>query len=570
MKKIIRVNLSDSTVSEEPVPDDLAFFGGRGIIARILTQEVNPECDPLGADNKLIICPGMMADTTAPCSGRVSIGGKSPLTGTIKEANAGGMAAKKLAALEIHAVIFEGIPSETDSWKVLVLDDAGCRLEEAGPFQGMDNYELVRRLQEDYGDDIATISIGRAGERLYANATVQMSDPEGRPARAAARGGLGALMGSKKIKAVVVSSQQKVAAPYHDKKAFMENSKSYSKAVMENPVSGQAMPALGTAVLVNATNAQGFLPTHNFQKGRFDGAEAISGEKIAELQAERDGVMTHKCSPGCVIQCSNVYNGPDRQYLTSGFEYETIGLLGANCGIDDIDMVAKMDRMCDDLGIDTMETGTTIGVCMEGGKIEFGDADGALSLVQEMADGTEFGCLMGKGTQALGEHLGVKRIPVVKGQSLAAYDPRGLKGTGVTYATSPMGADHTAGNSLGDPSVDPAKKEGQVALSTQLQVGMCLFDNLGMCIFSGFCLAEPANLQTLVNMVAARFGGQWDVDRLMGIAVQTLSMEKAFNKKAGFTAKDDKLPDFFYVETLDSVETVFDLTDDDLKNAIPF
>ena len=570
MNKLLRINMDQKKAVFENVPESMCLFGGRGTVAVILSHEVDPTCDALGPDNKLIICPGMMADTSAPCSGRISIGGKSPLTGTIKEANAGGMAAKKLAALDIYAIVVEGKPSSDNDWSLLILDDSGAKLLSASKYMGMNNYELVAQLRNDFDEDIATISIGQAGERGYLNSTVQISDPEGRPARAAARGGLGAVMGSKGIKAVVVSTSQKLKAPYQDKEAFRTNSKAYSKAIMDNPISGQGLPALGTAVLVNATNAQGFLPTNNFSKGRFEQAEALSGEHIAQIQGNRKGKMTHRCSPGCIIQCSSVYNGPDSKYITSGFEYETIGLMGANCGIDDIDTVALMDQMCDDLGIDTMETGVSIGVCMEAGKLKFGDAKGAVALVQEMKDETEFGKILGQGTLAVGTHLGVKRIPVVKGQALAAYDPRGLKGTGVTYATSPMGADHTAGNSLGDPSVEPSKKEGQVGLSTQLQVGMCLFDNLGMCIFSGFCLADPANLQHLVNMVAARFGGQWDVDRLMGIAVQTIAMEKAFNKKAGFTPKDDKLPDFFYIETLDSVDTVFDITEEELKEAIPF
>ncbi len=570
MEKILRINMNKKSAQFESVPEPMVLFGGRGTVAAILSNEVDPTCDALGPDNKLIICPGMMTDTSAPCSGRISIGGKSPLTGTIKEANAGGMAAKKLAALNIYAIVVEGLPSKDEKCSLLMLDDSGAKLVSASKYMGMDNYDLVAQLRTDFGDNIATISIGQAGERGYLNSTVQMSDPEGRPARAAARGGLGALMGSKGIKAVVISTTQKLNASYQDKEAFRTNSKAYSKAIMDNPISGQGLPALGTAVLVNATNAQGCLPTNNFQEGRFEQAEAISGEHIAALQGDRKGKMTHRCSPGCVIQCSSEYNGPDGKYLTSGFEYETIGLMGANCGIDDIDSVALMDQMCDDLGIDTMETGVSIGVCMEAGKLNFGDAKGAIALVQEMKDGTEFGKILGQGTLAVGTHLGVKRIPVVKGQALAAYDPRGLKGTGVTYATSPMGADHTAGNALGDPSVEPTKKEGQVALSTQLQVGMCLFDNLGMCIFSGFCLAAPENLQLLVNMVAAKFGGEWDVDRLMGISVQTIAMEKAFNKKAGFTAKDDKLPDFFYVETLDSVDTVFDITSEELEQAIPF
>lgn len=562
--------MTEKSAEFEEVPDSMLLFGGRGTVAAILSNELDPTCEPLGPDNKLILCPGMMGDTAAPCSGRLSIGGKSPLTGTVKEANAGGTAAKKLAALDIYSMVVEGRPGGEEKWYLLMLDDDGPRLVSAFKYKGMNNYELVENLQKDFGGDIATISIGQAGEQGYLNSTIQMSDPEGRPARAAARGGLGALMASKGLKAVVISTARKPKALYNDREAFLKNSKAFSKAILDNPISGQALPALGTAVLVNATNAQGFLPTRNFREGNFESAEAISGERIAQLQEERKGNMTHRCSPGCVIRCSNVYHDRNQNYLTSGFEYETIGLMGANCGISDIDTVALLDRMCDDFGIDTMETGVSIGVCMEAGRIEFGDARGAVSLVREMIEGTDFGKVLGNGAKATGAYLGVKRIPVVKGQAMAAYDPRGLKGTGVTYATSPMGADHTAGNAFGDPSVDPAGKAGQVALSTRLQVGMCLFDNLGMCIFSGFCLADPDNLQLLVNMVAAKFGGDWDGDKLMGIAVRTIAMEKAFNKKAGFTEEDDKLPDFFYEETLESVDTVFDITADELKEAIPF
>ncbi len=313
---------------------------------------------------------------------------------------------------------------------------------------------------------------------------------------------------------------------------------------MAHPFSGQGLPALGTALLINVTNGLGILPTHNFSRGSFEHAEDISGERIAELQAERGGKMSHICHSGCVIRCSQVYNDKDGNYLTSGFEYETIGLFGSNCGIRDIDVIARLDRLCDDLGVDTMDTGCAIGVCMEAGLIEFGDAEGAWRLAQEMVEGRELGRVLGNGTEATGRHLGVKRIPTVKGQSLAAYDPRGLKGTGITYATSPMGADHTAGNSIGTP-VDGTSKDGQVELSRNLQIAMTLFDALGLCIFSGICCEDPAVLGHLVDMAAAKFGGDWDLNRLMGLGVQSLILEKQFNKAAGFTSKDDRLPEFF-------------------------
>ena len=569
MKKILRINMGDESMDFQDVPERYAPTGGRGLIAKVLMEEVDPACAPLGPQNKLIFCPGLFGDTAAPCSGRLSVGAKSPLTGGIKEANAGGTFATQLVNLGLKAVIIEGKP-DGDDWFLLSINDQGVEFLSAKKYLGLNNYQLVENLHNDFGNDYAIASVGCAGERGYRNSTIQITDPEGRPSRAAARGGLGSVMGSKRIKAILVKNIKAPSYQYADTAQFREANKAYTQGILQNPISGQAMPALGTAVLVGMINGMGILPTRNFSSGRFDQAEQISGEHIAELQAQRGGTMKHACHKGCVIHCSNVINDADGNYLTSGFEYETIGLIGANCEIGDIDAIAKIDHMCDDLGVDTMDAGCTLGVCMEAGKIEFGDAKGAIALMQEMYDGTEFGRILGDGTETAGKHLNVKRIPTVKGQALAAYDPRGLKGLGVTYATSPMGADHTAGNSLGNPTVNALMKDGQVELSTNLQVAMTLFDILGMCVFAGFCLEVPENMGHLINMAAGKFGGEWDVNRLMGLGVQSLALEKAFNKLAGFTAKDDRLPDFFYTEKLDSTDTVFDVSDEELAGAIPF
>jgi aldehyde:ferredoxin oxidoreductase len=565
----LRVNANTKTVIYENASKDYELFGGRALIAKLLNEEVDPKCDPLGPDNKLIICPGLLTGTSAPCSGRLSVGAKSPLTGGIKEANAGGTAAQLMAKLDLKAIIIEDQPNSND-WYLLKLSKDNAELISADEYIGMNNYALAEKLQEAYGKKIGIISIGGAGERGYKNSTLQVTDPEGRPARAAARGGLGSVMASKRIKAIVLDVSGPSNTEYADKDRFTSAAKSYSKGIMDNPVSGQGLPALGTAVLVNVVNAMGALSTNNFSQGTFEHAEMISGEYLAEMQGPRGGKQNHKCHPGCVIGCSNIIHDEKGEYLTSGFEYETIGLCGSNCGISSLDTIAKMDRMCDDFGLDTMETGCTIGVCMESGKIAFGDEQGALNLIQEMIDGTELGKILGNGTDAAGKYLGVKRIPTVKGQAIAAYDPRALKGTGVTYATSPMGGDHTAGNSLGNPTVDPCKKEGQVDLSTNLQVGMATFDALGMCIFSGFCTADPANVGYLIEMLAAKFGHTWDADKVFGLGVQTIALEKAFNRAAGFTMDDDMLPEFFYLEPLSPKESVFDIGKEELSKAIPF
>jgi len=569
MKHLLRINMSNQTSLSETVDQKLALFGGRSLIAQILNQEVDARVDPLGPENKLIICPGLFVDTAAPCSGRISGGGKSPLTKTIKEANAGGTMAKRMAALDLHALVLEDQP-QPDAWFVLVIGASGVEFLPAQPYLGMNNYQLGDELRKNLGSEISIASIGLAGERGYLNASIQFTDPEGHPTRAAARGGLGALMGSKGVKAIVFKEVATAAWAYADKPRFVAANKAYGAAVLAHPFSGQGLPALGTALLVNVTNAMGILPTHNFSRGRWEHAEETSGERIAELQAERGGKMTHSCQPGCIIRCSQIYNDKGGKYLTSGFEYETIGLFGANCGLRDIDVIARLDRLCDDLGIDTMDAACALGVCMEAGLIEFGDAAGALRLAQEMVDGTELGRILGNGTEAAGRHLGVKRIPTVKGQSLAAYDPRGLKGTGVTYATSPMGADHTAGCTVGDQSLDGKRKDGQVELSRNLQIMMTVFDSLGMCIFSGFCCEDPKVLGQLVDMAAAKFGGDWDVNRLMGLGVQTLILEKQFNKAAGFTEKDDRLPEFMYTEILETAKTSFDLSDAELAQTLEF
>lgn len=567
--KILRVDMRKKAVQYQDVPEEYRFFGGRGLIARIMNDEVDPMCHPLGPHNKLIFCPGLLTGTTAPCSGRLSAGGKSPLTGTIKEANAGGVCAQQMAKLGLKAIIIEKALGP-EEWFILKINKDGAELIPAREYAGLNNYALVDALRTKYGKQIGVISIGTAGERGYRNSSIQVTDTQGRPCRAAARGGLGSVMGSKGLKAVVLDVGGPTPAEYADKEQFQQASRGYTQGIKANPLSGQALPALGTAVLVNIVNGMGALPTRNYQSGQFAEAEKISGEHLAGLQQGRGGSNGHPCHPGCVIGCSNIYHDEKGQYLTAGLEYETLGMNGSNCGIGDLDTIARIDRMCDDLGLDTMETGATLAVCMEAGLIQFGDAKGALELLQEMAEGTSLGLTLGQGTEYAGKKFNVKRIPTVKGQALAAYDPRSLKGTGVTYATSPMGADHTAGNSIGNPTVDPYKKEGQVGLSTTLQVGMATFDCLGMCIFSGFCTDDPANVGHLLAMMSGKFGGQWDVNGLFGLGVQTLSLEKSFNQKAGFTGEDNKLPAFMAVEPLPPHNTVFDLGAEELAQAIPF
>jgi len=548
---------------------DLELYGGRGLIDKILTDEVDPACDALGPGNKLVICVGLLNGTAAPASGRISVGCKSPLTGGIKEANAGGTAGAAFARLGLKAIIVENAPTG-NGWYVLKVSKDGAELLPGNKYAGLGTYATVAKLMEDFGNKISVIAIGPAGERGYRIASVQVTDPNGRPSRAAGRGGVGAVMGSKRIKAVVLDTEgTKLDIAYADKDKFMAANRKFVEGIKKHPISGGAYPAMGTSAGVMGVNGFGALPTKNFSDGRFDKAENISGEMLAKNCKERGGQTGHACQPGCIIHCSNVYHGPDGEYLTSGLEYETIGLVGSNCLISNLDTIAKIDRMCDDIGVDTMDMGAAIALVMESGKIAWGDDEAAIKLVQEVADGTEFGRILGNGTLAVGKYLGVKRIPVAKGQALAAYDPRSLKGTGVTYFTTPQGADHTCGNSLGTVGeIDPYSKAGQVELSTRLQVAFCMIDCTGLCLFNSFCTTDEQYLQALVDMFAGKFGGEWNVDRLMGLGVVAIEMEKKFNESAGVPKID--VADFFRTEAIPATGAVFDLTDEELNMAIPF
>jgi len=568
MRPFLRVNMADMSVKDMAVPANYEGLGGRGLIAKILNEEIDAKCDPIGEGNKLIFCTGLLAGTPVTTAQRLSVGGKSPLTNTVKEANAGGTVGLLMAKLGLKAIVVEGKPK--DGLWLLHITAEGAKLVAADEYAGLNNYELFEKLQGKYGSKAGIAGIGSAGERLYNIASVQVSSIAGHPTRAAARGGMGAVMGSKGLKAIVVDAGGTVQVQYADRAKFVENNKTLISGVQGNALSGSAMPALGTAVLVNVTNAIGALATNNFSVGQFAGAEKISGEFITDQQTKRGGRGRHGCQPGCLIKCSLDHIDENGEFITSGLEFETLALMGSNLGIGDADAVARFDRICDDIGVDTMDAGAILGVCMEGGKAAFGDIGGALSLLKEMADGTDFGKVMGAGADSAGKALGVKRVPTVKGQGVAAYDPRALKGTGVSYAVSTMGADHTTGNAIGHPVLNPTKKDGAIPVVAQLQVVMATADTLGVCIFSSFCWGDPTFMAALCGILEGRFGGAWDADRTVGLGVETLTLEKEFNRKAGITAKDDVLPEFFYTEPLSPTGAVFDFTPEELAGAIPF
>ncbi|MDO9533776.1 MAG: aldehyde ferredoxin oxidoreductase C-terminal domain-containing protein [Bacillota bacterium] len=555
MAKVYRVNVKTKAIGQEEIKEEYRLLGGRSLISKVLTDEVDPTCDPLGAGNKLIICTSLFAGTTVPAAHRLSVGGKSPLTGGIKEANSGGTAATYLARHNIKMIILEDLPVG-DDWQLLKIGKDGTpELVPAADCAGLNNYALVEKLKERYGEAISVISIGTAGEMQYRNSTLQIIDAAtGYPSRAAARGGLGSVMGSKKIKAVVI---EKSASPHTFQYADKERYEAVRKKFVDITINNEGMTWLreiGTPAITDITGSTAILPFRNFS-GRFnDKVGSIGAEEfLAKLKAN-GGKSGEPCQTGCVIHCSNRYNDANGEYLTSGLEYETIALCGSNCDIADLDAIARIDRLCDDFGIDTIETGVTIGVCMEAGKIPWGDGEAAAGLIEEMKAGSELGKILGQGALATGRALGVKRIPTVKGQAMAGYEPRNLKGTGVTYATSPMGADHTAGLTLEAP-LDPLSPLGQAAVSSMLQPMFATADSL-MCLFAWFSAASP---ETMPELMAGIYGGEWDFNKVIDVGRQSVLREKAFNTAAGFTAEDDRLPEFFLTERSPATGAVFDI-----------
>jgi aldehyde:ferredoxin oxidoreductase len=572
--RFLRVNMNQGTISVEDVPKHYAGLGGRGLTSILINAEVPPTCDPLGPENKLVFAPGYLSGTPLPNTSRISIGAKSPLTGGIKESNVGGTVAAALGHLGITAIVIEGQAPE-GSLNFLRIDENGdARLIPAGEYKGMRTYKLVGKLLKAYGDKTSVLCIGPAGEYKLAVASVQSSDADGRPCRAAGRGGLGAVMGAKGLKALIVDQRGTSADPIADPAAFREAVKAVVEAVRADHMSAEVMPKLGTAALVAPVNAMGAFPSYNARKGRLDGWEKISGEAMAQMIQERGGDTTHMGCSQCMIHCSNEFVDKDGRFVTSSLEYETIWAMGGMTGIVDLDTIARLDHLCDDIGVDTMSTGVAVAVAMDAGYRAFGDAEAALEMVEQIGQGTEFGRILGTGPAAVGKHFNHGRVPVVKGQSIAAYDPRAMLGHGVTYATSPMGADHTAGNLVGaylTHMLDPLNPQGQVETSRFLQIAMAAFDTMGQCFMANVALLSPESFEVFRKLIEAKSGAGLGPDIFPHVlGTRVLRAEREFNRKAGFTNKDDRLPRFFYEEPLPPHDTVFVISDKEIDGTFDF
>jgi len=563
MERIVRVNTRTGEITTTAVPERLSEWGGRGLIARLLAGEVSPICSPLGRGNKLIFAPGLLSGTSAPASGRLSIGGKSPLTGGIKESNVGGDAGQKLARIGIKALILEDAPDDP-SPRILYLSKEETKWldgPEIGerPVQGS-----IDLLRERFGPLSGLLVIGPAGEMKMAGSGIATTGPIGVQIRYAARGGLGAVMGTKGIKAIVIDDRGGPNPPSRDKDRFQEASRSYTQMLLSSPKL-DARRKYGTAGIVATSNELGLLPTLNFSAGSYAGIDQITGERLAATIAERggEGRSGVPCMSGCVIQCSNVFPDENGKKKVATLQYENIALLGSNCGISSLDGIAELNALCNDIGLDAIEMGGVLGMAMEVGLIRFGDVDGAADLLRQIGDGTPLGRILGQGVVYAGRSFGARRVPAVNGQGIPGYDPRALKGNGVTYVTSPMGADHTAGNAFGTAkTLDPLSKEGQVENSRKLQIRAAILDTTGLCLFARGPFIEKPTL--LADLVSGRSGRDVTIGDIVTEAVETLQIEREFNEKAGVSDRFCDVPEFMRYEPLPPNNTVYDISKDEM------
>ena len=556
--KILRVDIKNEKMTFENLGEEWKSIGGSAFIAKIMNKEVPPAADPLGLENLFIVAAGPLAGTGAPQLGRISVGAKSPLTLGIKEANSGGPAAQILDRLGIRAIIVHAAPHDHRLYCLFISKDK-TTLIPADEYRRMKNYELVSKLRKQYGEKIAVISTGVAGERKYKGASVSFTDIFGDPSRNAARGGLGAVMGSKGLKAIIIDPAQAGQVDIANPEEFRKIVKSWVYT-LKHDIRCSLFSRFGTPFAISNSANQGTLPSNNYRSGRPANFIAVSGDSIQKILFERGGKM-HGCMPGCVVQCSIIYPDKDGKRLCTAYEYETIAMLGTNLGITDPDAIARLKFMCDDLGVDAIETGSSLGLAADAGRMSFGDWQSAARVLEEIEKETPLGLALGNGVVATAQYLNISRIPAYKGQAIPGHDPRSVKGTGVTYFTSPMGADHTAGLTYRIPR--NRDKQAENSLKSQIQAATC--DAFGYCLNS--VPGDRASIyQFFADLMNARYGLRLTPKDIMEIGKQTLRGQLAFNEKSEFSKMDSKGAAFVREETITPTGQVFDVDDGEIKN----
>jgi len=542
--QVLRVNLSTGEIKKEPL--DLAvakkFLGGRGLGSYFLTQEIDPGVDPLSAENKIIFATGPLTGSSAPTSGRYMVVTKSPLTGTIASSNSGGFWGAELKFAGYDLIIVEGKAAKPS---YIYIKDDTVEIRDAQNYWGKLVSDTTALLQEEVGDPKARVlTIGPAGEKLSPLASV-MNEKY----RAAGRSGVGAVMGSKNLKAIVVRGTGKIepAEPEKTKELLA----ALLKKIREDGVTGQGLPNYGTAVLVNIINENGILPVNNFQKSYFPTADEISGETLAEKYLVKKDPC-YRCPIACGRYCK--VDGEEG----GGPEYETIWAFGSDCGVDDLAAIIKANNLCNEYGIDTISAGATIACAMElyekgfikkeeldGPELKFGSAEAVLEWTRKMGAGEGFGAKLAQGSYRLAESYGVPELSMsVKKQELPAYDPRGVQGHGLQYATSNRGGCHVRGylispEILGSPEkLDRFALEGKAEWAKLFQDLTAVIDSLGLCLFTSFAL-NADDYRDLFNYIV---GENYTTEEILAAGERIWNLERVFNLKAGIDPKEDTLP----------------------------
>ncbi len=562
-RKILRVNLTEGTCKDEPLNMEWAdkYLGQRGLATKYLVEEIDPKCDPLGPDNKIIYATGPLTGTTASTGGRYSVVTKGALTGAIACSNSGGFFGAEMKFAGYDMIIVEGVSKKP---VYLTMIDGNCELHDASDLWGKSVWEVDPAIKAKHQDPMMRVAaIGISGEQgvLYACVVNDLH-------RAAGRSGVGAVMGSKNLKAIGIRGTGGVNVD--DPKKFMAVTAEKKAILAENAVTGQALPAYGTQVLMNVINESGALPTRNFRDVQFEGAHAISAEAMAEPSGidGKPNLLTNAACFGCTIGCGRiskineehytVANKPEYWHASGGLEYEAAWALGAATGVSDMDALTYANFICNEQGIDPISFGATVGAAMElyedgvitskdtgGLEMKFGSPEALTTAVELTGKAEGFGKELGMGSARLTAKYGKPELSMtVKGQEFPAYDPRGVQGMGLTYATSNRGACHlrsytVASEIMGIPEkTDPHVTEGKAGLVKAFQDATGAVDSSGLCVFTTFAWT----LDDFAPQIDAACEGNWTTDKLAEVGERIWNMERQFNLSAGFTAADDNLP----------------------------
>jgi aldehyde:ferredoxin oxidoreductase len=543
--KMLRVNLTEGTIKTEDLDEKLAkkFLGGRGLGTKILYDEGVATVDPLSPENKLIFINGPLTGANVPTGGRYMVVTKAPLNNMIASSNSGGVWGARLKYAGYDALIVEG---KADAPVYMVIDDDHVEIKDAAALWGKTSEETEEALKETYGKNASVLNIGPAGENLALLACI-INEAD----RAAGRTGVGAVMGSKNLKAVVCSSKRTVVEPY-DKEALRETVTAGLKLIKENGVTGTGLPTYGTAVLVNIINNVGSFPTKNWQESQFATSEEISGEMLKEKFLVKQG-FCHRCPIGC----GRVINMNGK--IVGGPEYEPLWAYGANCGLDDLEAITIANYWANEMGLDAIGAPTTIATAMElyqkgyitdedcdGVPLKWGSSEAIIEWTKRMGLGSNpLAKLMASGSYRLCEHYGVPELSMsVKKQDMPAYDARGIQGIGLTYATSNRGGCHVRGymispEILGLPQpLDRFATEDKALWTKIFQDLTAVIDSSGMCLFTSFALGA-AEYAAMIN---AATGTNYTPEELLVVGERIYNIERQFNKAAGMKPEDDTLP----------------------------